>query len=131
MNDIAHKVAERLYGNDKVKFEIIFHFLNDIKKFNDMLDTQDFDEFTKSLFEGSLDRYMMGMIECVEDYFDLKELTVEMRKRADHIPDINMRVFKKVVEICEYENALHLADVKKLDKNSVKKVLKRVWEMNE
>ena len=28
MNDIAHKITERLYDGDKVKFEIIFHFLN-------------------------------------------------------------------------------------------------------
>ena len=128
MNDIAHKVTERLYGDDKVKCEFIFHYLNNIKKLNDILHTQDYDEITKSLSEGNLDKYMMGVVEQFEDYFDLKELNAEMRKRADHIPDINMRVVKKVVEICDDENALHLADVEKLDKNSAKKVFKRIFD---
>ena len=130
MNDIAHKVAERLYGDNNVKFEIIFHFLNEVKKVNNnILGLQDYDEFTKNLSEGNLDRYMMGMIESFEDDFDLEELADEMRKDSNRKPDINMRVFKKIVEICEDENALHLADVEKLDKNSAKKVFKRISQI--
>ena len=51
---------------------------------------------------------MMGMMECFEDYFDLEKLAEKMRKDADRIPDINISVFKKVVEICDDENALYL-----------------------
>ena len=123
MNDIAHKITERLYGDDKVKFEIIFHFLNGVKQVNDILGMQD-DEFNKSLSEGNLDRYMMGVVEFFEDHFDLEELAAEMRKDADHIPDINMHIFKKVVEICEDENAVHVEDMEKLEKNSAKKMFK-------
>ena len=95
MNDIAHKVAERLYGDNNVKFEIIFYFLNEVKKVNNnILGLQDYDEFTKNLSEGNLDRYMMGMIESFEDDFDLEELADEMRKDSNRKPDINMRGFK-------------------------------------
>ena len=125
MNDIAHKVAERLYGGDKVKFEIIFYLLNYLKKVNGL---QDYDEFTKSLSEGNLDGYMMDMIEFFED-FDLEKVADVLRKDADRIPDINIRIFKKVVEICEDENAVHLTDMEKLDKNSAKKMFKRICEM--
>ena len=50
MNDIAHKVAERLYSDDKIKCEILINFLKVVKKEFDTLGFQD-DKFTKSLSE--------------------------------------------------------------------------------
>ena len=32
MNDIAHKVTERLYGDDEIKCELISYILNNAKK---------------------------------------------------------------------------------------------------
>ena len=82
MNDIAHEVTERLYGDDKVKCEILIHFLTTNKKVFDTLGIQD-DEFTKSLSEGQLDGFMMSVVEHFEDHFNLEELAAEMRKDAD------------------------------------------------
>ena len=127
MNDIAHEVTKRLYGDDKVKCEILIHFLTTNKKVFDTLGIQG-DEFTKSLSEGHLDGFMMSVVEHFEDHFNLEELAVEMSKNADRIPDIPMHVLKKATEICEDENVVHLADMENLDKNSVKKLLKRICE---
>ena len=101
--ELACGITERLYGGDKVKFEIIFYLLNFLKKVNDIHGVQDYDELTKSLSEGNLDRYTMGMIEFLEDSFELgKEVANEF-----------IRIFKKVVEICGDENVLHLTDINK------------------
>ena len=48
MNDIARKVTERLYGNDKVKCKFIHHLLIDIKKTCDVLGSKDCVEFVKA-----------------------------------------------------------------------------------
>ena len=112
MNDIAHKVTERLYGDDKVKCEILINFLKGVKKLFDALGAKGYDEFTKSLSEGRLDEYMMGVMEQFEDYFDLEELADEVHKyAANRIPNIPMSTFNKLFEICEDENVLNLADL--------------------
>ena len=56
---MAHKVAERLYGDDKVKCEFICHWITGVKKVNDILGAECYDEYTKSLCEGRLDEYIM------------------------------------------------------------------------
>ena len=127
MNDIAHKVTERLYDDDKVKYEFIFHWLTYAKKFFDALSTGDYDEYTKSLFEVYLDEYMVAMIEFFEDKFDLEALTDKMHKDGDRIPNINLRTLKKIVEIYEDENVLSLTYMEKLDKNSAKNI---IWKRN-
>ena len=75
---------------------------------------------------------MMGVMEFCEKYSDLEELADEMRKyAANRIPDIPMSTFNKLFEICVDENAFHLADMEKLDKNSTKKLLKRFYEISD
>ena len=44
---------------------------------------------------------------------------------------MTMGTYNKIFEICEDENPLHLADVEKLDKNSAKKFIKRLSEIDE
>ena len=63
------------------------------------------------------------MMEFFEDYVNLEELTDE-----SFFDDIPMHIFKKTSEICEDENAMYLADLEKLNKNSTKKIFKRVCD---
>ena len=72
--ELAGGITERLYGGDKVKFEIIFHYLNIAKKLYAIHGIGGFNEFTRTLFEGNLDEYMIGMIKCLEDDIDLEKL---------------------------------------------------------
>ena len=72
------------------------------------------------------------MIEQFEDKIDLEVLNDKIRKNAGkHTSDIPMHIFKKIVEICEDENVLHLTHMEKLDKNSAKKLMKRICEIDE
>ena len=124
--ELAHQVNERLYGGGKVKFKIIFHYLNILKKLYASHGNGEFNEFTRTLSEGNLDEYMMGMVECLEDGIDLEKLADKLSKNDYCIPDIPI---KKITEICEDENALHLEDMGKLDKDSSKKLFKRINEL--
>ena len=45
------------------------------------------------------------------------------------ITDIPGIPIKKIIEICEDENALHLEDMEKLDKDSSKKLFKCISEI--
>ena len=66
MNDLARKITERLYGDDKIKCKFIFYMLNITKRVFDTYGTEGYDEFIKSLSEGDMDEYVMGMIEFCE-----------------------------------------------------------------
>ena len=118
----AHKVTE-LYGDDKVKFEFIFHWLNNTKKFIDIHGIHD-DDYFKSLSEGNLDGYVVGMIEFHQNKIGL-EKAVNNAREFD-VSRVPISYFKKVSEICENENVLYLADV---DKDTTKKVFKRISQV--
>ena len=114
-------VTERLYGDDKVKFEIIFHFLNVMKKLNEPA----YDEFVRSLSEGNLDEYIMGYIEFIES---IGNINLKILRNISIRPDIEMSEFKKIREFCKDENLLYLTDMEKLDKNSTKKFCERLMK---
>ena len=80
---------------------------------------EDYDEFIESLSKGNMDGYIMGMIDFYEEYFDLGGMINHIREFGiGGIPPIG-----KIEKICEEENTIHIED---FNKNSVKKVLKRV-----
>ena len=120
----AYKVAERLYGDDDIKCEIIRLWLTDVKKLSDAFGDKNYDEFIESISEGCLDKYMMPLIEFCEDHFDLEVLADKLRKNTNY--NIPMHIFKKIVEICKDENALSVAD-----KNSAKRFFQRLSEIEE
>ena len=80
MNDIAPKITERLYGDDKIKCELIFYILNNTKKIFDDPEGYIYDECIKSLSKGDLDEYLKGSIELYEEYFDLEEMVNHIRE---------------------------------------------------
>ena len=105
MEDIAQKVTERLYGEDKVKFEIILTMLYYAQKFG----------VIGYYSEGNVDEYIRGIIEHLEDNTDLEKLDHKhVRER-----DIPINDWKKVTEILEDENL----DFE--NKNSSKEFFKR------
>ena len=114
MNDIARKVTERLYGDDKVKFEIILNML---------IYEQMNHEFTRRLSECYLDEYIIGLIEHLEDTFDKEEIEKRHNSVREHANCIPIRESNKLIECLKDENMLYLSDIEKMDKNSVKKRL--------
>ena len=114
MNDIARKVAKRLYDGDEIKCKFIFQFL---KAYKISSDTYKYDEFARILSEGNLDEHIMGLIEFFESRCNIDDLKIKH--------DIEISEFKKIREFCENENMLYLIDIEKLDKNSTKKFFER------
>ena len=107
MNDIAHKIAERLYGDDKIKCELIFYMLNIAKRVFDTYGTEGYDEFIESLSEGDMDDYVMGTIEFCEEYSGLEKIVNPIREFGiGGIPSID-----KIDKICEKENLIYLEDL--------------------
>ena len=81
MEDVAHKITERLYGDDEIKCEFIGHWgLNNIKKIFDILDgtKKEFKKFIESISEGRMDEYMMGAVEFFEEYFYFEKMVNDM-----------------------------------------------------
>ena len=83
MEDVAHKVTKRLYGNDEIKFEIILTMLYYEQKFGGDI---------KQYSESNLDEYNRGLIEFLEDNTNLEKLDHKhVRER-----DIPMSEYKKL-----------------------------------
>ena len=112
MEDVAQKITKRLYGDDKVKYEIIFTILDS---------TQKLGEDTKYYSEGNLDEYIRGAIEFLEDNTDLEK--IDHKRVREH--DITISEWKKLCECLKDENILYLHDIEKMNKNSLKNAVER------
>ena len=116
--DIARKVTERLYGGDKVKYEIIIDMLYLEQKLGGA---------ARYYSEGILDGYIMGVVEHLEDTFYLEDKE-EIEKRhkfvREYANSIPISEYRKFCNCLENENILYVHDIEKLDKNQVKNAFK-------
>ena len=107
MEDVAQKITKRLYGDDKVKYEIILTMLYVTQKIG-----EDIRYFT----EGILDEFIRGQIELLEETNGLEKF---------------QRVREQNITISDWEKHIEFfedVDVEKLDKNSWKELTKRFWK---
>ena len=77
MEDVAPKITERLYGDDKIKYELILTILYLEQKFGNIR------EVAKYNSEGNFDEYIMGIIEHIEDNTDLEKLDHKSARSRD------------------------------------------------
>ena len=126
--ELAHKVTERLYGNDRVKCEIVRLWLTLTKKVN-VAFGKDHDEIIESISKGHMDEYLKTFIELIEENCDL-EILAELESTFYNLP---MDAFKKVIDNCEDENLsltglLSIVDIEKVlgDNNLMEKIFGRL-----
>ena len=121
MEDVAQKITKRLDGDDKVKYETIFTMLHHAQKFG--LDTNYYSE--GEWLDEWLDAWIRVIIEHLEENVDLKKIDHKHFRGLDITSE-----FKKICEICELFENENMLNLEKLNKNSVKELLKRLERMD-
>ena len=124
--ELAHKVTERLYGNDRVKWEIVRFWIALTKKVN-VAFGKDRDEIIERISKGHMDEYLKTFIELIEKNCDL-EILAEPESTFYNLP---MDAFKKVIDNCEnlsLTDLLSIVDIGKVlgGNNLMEKIFERL-----
>lgn len=123
MEDVAQKITKRIYGDDKVKYEVILNMLYYEQKMGN------YNEVVNYYLQGNMDEFIMGIMEYLEGTIDFEDME-EMGKRHKHVREyancMPIREFKKLMECIEDENILYLGDIEKMNKDQIKNALKRI-----